>query len=31
MRDKQVVRRYRGQIKVLNPIDFVLAITEEWL
>ena len=27
--DDAVVRRYRGQVKVSNPVDFVLCVTEE--
>lgn len=29
--DERVIRRYQGHIKVLNPVDFVLAITGERL
>jgi predicted nucleic acid-binding protein len=27
--DERVLRRYPGEIKVLNPVDFVLAMTGE--
>ena len=29
--DDRVIRRYKGEMKVLNPVDFVLAVTGEQL